>query len=172
MSDCANNRNGKMNEGILRNICELEWEKFFKGERASINALKQAYNYVARKNLFKKIVDMFRNKNLTIDNFMKYDIDKINLEIPKINIPYRLGERIKIKSLKQLEYSLFSQSPWSSSEYSYRPWHTQGLGGLDFYFDNFDKDSVSSFLSKALQAGQWVGNRIIFSLPVRNLGMD
>ena len=88
MSDCANNRNGKMNEGILRNICELEWEKFFKGERASINALKQAYNYVARKNLFKKIVDMFRNKNLTIDNFMKYGSAKAK---------YRNTEEIKQK---------------------------------------------------------------------------
>jgi hypothetical protein len=89
MSECAIKRNNRMiGERLLKNICELEWERFFKGERASINALKQAYNYVARKHLFRKIVNMFRNKNLTIDNFMKYASAKVS---------YRNTEEIKQK---------------------------------------------------------------------------
>jgi len=95
---CNDVKNKINNNGIIvdreRELC---FEAFFKGERAGINALKQAFNYVARKHLFKQIFDLFRfdkdgnKRNLSIDNFMKYGTEKIK---------FRNQEDVKLKFIQ------------------------------------------------------------------------
>lgn len=71
--------------------------------------------------------------------------------IPRINTPYTLGEKIKIKLIKDTEYHFltaddtFFQSQcnlWSAQQMAYGSWHTQGLNSHAYISQNNGENNL------------------------------
>lgn len=81
---------------------------------------------------FKEDLSLLRRSDFALNTNVgpagAYTVDTI----PRINYPYRLGEKIKVKLVDPKRF-LNSECPWNATQNSYSSWHNQGLAGLDFY---------------------------------------